>query len=118
MNKTEVVELMERIDHMYPGKFNTRNMASTIPLWQEALKDFDKELAHKNLDLHVLTNDWPPQLANLTRRDKETRTTVRSFEETRSYLARYEQPVEVDAEEVEKQKAAIRKILGLDGAEQ
>lgn len=115
MNRTEVIDLLERIDALYPNRFKPTDLGITIAEWSEALADEDLETVNRNLAKYIKANDWPPNIANLLGVDGGTRTQVKNVKETAEFLQQYENRPPADPKVVAEERAKIRRLLGLDG---
>ena len=113
MNKNQVIDLLETIDAMYPGKLKPTDFKRMLDVWSSALADFDETVIRKNLNAHRYTSSFIPTIADLVRKDAGTRTYVPNAEETAKMLKRYDEPVEADPEVVKSAQAEIQRILGI-----
>lgn len=88
MKKPELVDLLTKIENLYPGRFKCDDF--TAKTWWEVLKDYPIGLCEKNLVKHVKTGEWPPSIANLISGHKDesrvyNQNLVDAIENTRTY---------------------------------
>lgn len=88
MKKTEMVELLKKIENFFPGRFKSDDY--TASTWWKVLKDHDIKMCEKNLEKHVQVSEWPPAIANLIAGTKDNSRTysqglVESIENERTY---------------------------------
>lgn len=113
MNKNEVVDLLETIDAMYPGKLKPTDFKRTLDEWSAALEPFDESLIRKNLNAHRYVSAFLPTIADLVKKDAGVRTHVPDAQATQDFLDRYKTAPETDPEVVEAAKREIRRLLGI-----
>ncbi|MDB4868272.1 MAG: hypothetical protein JWR03_2605 [Cohnella sp.] len=87
MNKAEVAELMKVIKRTYPS-FDAS--AESVNHHFKYLQDFPFQAAQENVDQHILTERFPPIIADIRGRIGDQLDSQRSKEEADSYFAQFE----------------------------
>jgi hypothetical protein len=64
MNEANILTLLEKITAAYP---NFELTEDRIQLWNDSLLGFYMDEAEANLDKHILTNVFPPTIADITK---------------------------------------------------
>lgn len=65
MKKSEVVDLVKKVDAFYPGRLKTDDPAFVVETWHEVLKDSDYRKSKQKLINHVKNNKFPPSVSDL-----------------------------------------------------
>lgn len=121
MNKKEVLDVIEAISNLYPGKLKMEDAKGLVIAWHRVLKDFEFNNVMANLDAYAANNKFIPTVADLVKPPKiEIDRYVPTAEETKKYLAEQEQvrrEVESNPETAKAREKALedmRKILGIE----
>jgi hypothetical protein len=80
MDEAGILKLLEKITAAYP---NFELTEERIELWNESLRGFYPEEAAKNLNAHILTNHFPPTVADITQMSGNMEGLRRMFWEDR-----------------------------------
>ena len=83
MNESEVRKLFLIIENTYHG-FSYDDMK--VAIWLDLLRDVPFELAQRNLRKHIMTEKFPPTVAELSRKPEHDGPYIPGAEETRLML--------------------------------
>lgn len=118
MDRKQTAELLQTIQASYPGKFNPPDPARMLDTWEKALRSHDSNIVSMNFERHLTTSVFPPTIADLVKVNPSDRlNAIPNAEETRDYLATLQSKEMLTQEQhqnIEAEKAKIRKILGLE----
>lgn len=84
MNRVEVIDLLMTIKRNYPN-FDTG--IDSVDHHCQYLRDFPCEVARENVERHILTERWPPTIADIRGRLGDQMDSQRSKEEAAAYFA-------------------------------
>lgn len=87
MNKSEVIELLKILKRTYP---NIDTSAEGVEHYCKYLRDFSFAAAKENVKRHIMTDRFPPTIADIRGRLGDQIDSQRSKEETASYFAQLE----------------------------
>lgn len=118
MNITQIASLLDAIQASYPGKFKVEDPANVLKSWEQVLRKHDFQKVMSNFERHLETSAFPPTIADLVREKSLDRIhAIPDVNETREYLDAMDRQnnfTEDQLESIEKSKAEVRKILGLE----
>lgn len=118
MDISQIASLLDAIQASYPGKFKVEDPAKVLKSWEQVLRKHDFQKVSMNFERHLETSAFPPTIADLVREKPLDRiNAIPDVNETREYLDtsdRQNNFTEAQLESIEKSKAEIRRILGLE----
>ena len=111
MNRAAVIELLETINSMYPGRIREDNFATTLSVWSSLLAKHDESTVFDNLAAHAETSTYPPTISDLLK--KPEKSTVPGYEETMKRFEVQGGREPADPKVAEAELAKIREMLGV-----
>ncbi|MEK3740037.1 hypothetical protein [Paenibacillus odorifer] len=85
MKRTQVIDLLIKLKEEYAHQIDTSN--TEIDRLHENLKDFPFDVACKNVKQHMLTNPWPPKIAQIRGGVGDLQDQHKSKDQTANYFA-------------------------------
>ncbi|MFJ8268504.1 hypothetical protein [Peribacillus asahii] len=118
MNLKQIASLLDAIQSSYPGKFKVEDPANVLKSWEQVLRKHDFEKVSRNFERHLETSSFPPTIADLVKEKPLDRiNAIPDVNETLDYLDSLNKPnsfTEDQLKSIEKSKAEVRRILGLE----
>ncbi|TVX93021.1 replicative helicase loader/inhibitor [Paenibacillus agilis] len=114
MNRAEVFELMIEIKANYPN-FDTSD--EEAERYYSFLQDFPLDAAMENIRRHILTDEFPPKIANIRGKLGEQLERKRAQEATEDYFAQLEVARLNAAPPPPGNLEKIKRMLGVDGSD-
>jgi len=87
VKKLQVIDLLELLRRAYP---NTDTSKESVDHHHKYLTDFPFDTARANVERHILTEKWPPNISEIRGRQGEQLERNRMREETQAYFAQLE----------------------------
>lgn len=85
MKRAQVIDLLIKLKEEYAHQIDTSD--TEIDLLHENLKDFPFDVACKNVEQHMLTNPWPPKIAQIRGGLGDLRDQRKAKDQTAEYFA-------------------------------
>lgn len=84
MKRSQVIDLLAKIQEEYA---QVDDSDKEIQRLYDNLKDFPYDVACKNVEQHILTNPWPPKIAQIRGGASDLREQRKSKDQTAEYFA-------------------------------
>ena len=119
MDRKQVIQVLNSIQHSYPGKFNISDAAGLVNEWSKLLLPYEAEVVERNLQRHIKASPFPPSISDLVKQQgtPDRVQAIPDVEETKRMLDSMKQPEKISAEEkkrIKQYQAQIRKTLGIE----